>query len=157
MGTPFSAIYDRFYKKLVNDKKFFNYNGLTENEIASLVKDHSFDLLLQAIQMIYENGKPDFDFYDKDDTLETFNKDLVKQEIDLLVEIMYFCYMREDVNKLHVLGLTFKGSELNVFSSANERRTFLDMVNNMERTIKGLISNYLSRDRITWRIKTILR
>jgi hypothetical protein len=67
---------------------------------------------------------------------------------------MYFKYFEEEKNKLKVLGLTFRGSELNVFSPANDRKTFMEMVSNMERNIKGLISNYLSRDRITWAIKT---
>ncbi len=156
MATSYeSIIFKKFYKRLVNDKQFFNYQGLTEEQVQLLVQDHTLDLLNQAIDEIYKFGKPDVDFYDKDDVLLQFNFDLIPQEISLFVDLMYQKYFEEDRNKLKVFGLTFTSSELNVISPANERKTFLEMLDKLEKKNVNTIKDYLSRDRKTWRIKSI--
>ena len=155
MPTSYAVVTKKFIKKLKGDTSFFNYKNLTEAEIEALVEDHLTSLLNQAIDKIYLYGLPDFDFYDKDDELQTFNGDLVLQEVSLLTDIMYLTYAEEDRNKLKVLGLTFRSSELNVFSPANERKSFLDMIEKIEMSVVNSISNYLSRDRLTWKLKSI--
>ena len=155
MPTAYAVVTDKFIKKLKGDTSFFNYKNLTDAEIEALVEDHLTSLLNRAIDTIYLYGLPDFDFYDKDDDLQTFNGDLIPQEVSLLTDVMYFAYAEEDKNKLKVLGLTFRSSELNVFSPANERKSFLDMIEKIEISVVNSISNYLSRDRLTWKLKSI--
>jgi hypothetical protein len=156
MATPYSIIFNKFYKRLVNDKQFFNYSGLTEDQIKTLVQDHTLDLLEQAIEAFYKIGNPVIDFYDKDDNAQQFNVDLVKQEISLIVDLMYQKYFDEDKNKLHAFGLIFTSNELNVVASpANDRKTFLEMIKNIDKNNLNALSDYFCRDRKTWQRKSI--
>lgn len=155
MNTSYDVIFDRFYKKLKNDKHFFNYGDLPIEEIEELVKDHSIDLLNQAIDIIYTIGKPDIDWYDKNDITMLFNVELVQQEIGLIVNLMYQSYFEEERNKLKKFGLTFKSSELNVFSPAEDRKSFLAMLDALQKDNENSIKNYLSRERTTWKFKSM--
>lgn len=155
MATSYQVVFNRFIKKLKNDDSFFQYGNLTELEIEQMVDEHLVSLLGRSIDKIYEYGLPDFDFYNKDDTSQVFNGDLIPQEISLLSDIMYFTYIEEDRNKLKVFGLSFRNSELNVFSPANERKSYLDMLEKIETKVVNSIGNYLARDRDTWQLKSI--
>lgn len=155
MATSYTPIFEKFYKLLVNDTEFFNYKGLVEDEIKQLIEDHSIALLDKSISMIYDYGKPDINLLDKDDALKQFKEDLVIKEINLLPEIMYYKYFEEGRNKLKKLGLTFKSSELNLFSPAADRDSFMKMVNNLKIDTVNKINNYLARDRNTWEYKSI--
>ena len=42
-----------------------------------------------------------------------------------------------------------------LFSPANERKTFLEMVNSKKKEVDILISNYRAVDRLTGKLKTI--
>lgn len=156
MSTSYKEIFDKFIKKLKGDTQFFHYQNLTEDEINEIVEDHLISLLNRAIDELYNYGLPDFDFYDKDDALHVFNGELVKQEIALLTDLMYLSYIQEDVNKLKAFGLVFRTSEINaLFSPANDRKTYLEMVASVKNKIVGSINNYYSRDRLTWKVKSI--
>jgi hypothetical protein len=156
LATPFDSIFTKFYKRLVNDTKYFNYgSSLTAEQVKQLVEDHTIDLLNQSIDMIYFYGTPKVDFYDKDDTLQKFNFDLVNQEIALFVDLMYQKLFDEDKNKLHAFGLTFTSSELRVFSPSEDRKTFLDMLKNLETSNINAIYDYFSRNRKDWSRKSI--
>lgn len=154
--TPYNLIFDKFIKKLKGDRQFFNYGELSEEQINELVNDHLLALLNRSIDMIYEYGNPDVDLHDKDDTTLNFKDELVSQEISLLSELMYFSYVEEDRNKLKVMEARFRTSEINVIHSpANERNSYLKMIAELELSIANSISNYLSRDRNTWKMKSI--
>lgn len=156
MGTQYNLIKDRFYKLLRNDKKYFNYTGLDSTTITQLTNDHFVDLLNQSIDELYNFSilPPQIDFYNKDDTLMQFNVDLNKKEIGLLASICYYKYFCEDKNKLHEMSMIFKGNELNALSPANERRSVLDMINELEDNVSTDIINYMSIDRLTGKIRT---
>lgn len=135
---------------------FFNYGDLSESEINEIVQDHLLSLLDTAIDKIYEYGLPDFDFYDKDNDLQHFNDELVPQEVSLLSDLMYLAYVEEDRNKLKAYGLVFRTSEVNVlFSPANDRRTYIEMIEKIESKVTNSVINYLSRNRLTWKEKSI--
>ncbi|MEM5592745.1 hypothetical protein AAHH67_15250 [Niallia circulans] len=154
MTTNFELVFDKFIKKLKGDTQFFNYSGLTEDEINNIIQDHLLSLLDRAIDKLYEYGNPDINFYDKDN--EKFNVSLVNQEISLLSDLMYFSYAEEDRNKLKVLGNRFRTSEVQImFSPANDRNSYLSMIAELESKVVNAVSNYYSRDRKTWKIKSI--
>jgi|GEM_PF-1741618 len=156
MPTSYDKVFDKFIRKLKGDKQFFNYGQLSDEQINELVNDHLLSLLNRSIDKIYEYGKPDIDLHDKDDVVRLFNVELVNQEISLLSEIMYFSYAEEGRNELKTLGMTFRTSEINVIHSpANERNSYLKMIAELESNIDNAISNYLSRNRKTWKIKSI--
>lgn len=153
--TPYELIFSSFIKRLKNDTDFFNYGDLLDAEIEALVQDHLLSLLDRSIGMLYNYGNPDVNFYDKNDELEYFNFILVNQEITLFADLMYLSYMEEDRNKLKVFELMFRSNELSVFSPANNRKTYIDMVETIEKNVINSISNYFSRDRLTWKEKSI--
>ncbi|MED3562253.1 hypothetical protein [Bacillus xiapuensis] len=156
MATEYDVIFDKFIKKLKGDKQFFNYgNDLLDTDIDELVDQHLVSLLNRAIDKLYEQGLPDIDFYDKDDLLQSFNEDLTPQEIALLTDLMYLSYFEEDRNKLKAMGLFFRTSEINLFSPANERKSYMDMLSEIESSVLNSVTNYLSRDRKTWQYKSI--
>lgn len=156
MPTDYKLIFDKFIKKLKGDKQFFNYSSLTEEEINEIIENHMVSLLNSAIDRLYTVGHPDIDLYDKDDELQVINQKLIPQEISLLSELMYLSYLEEDINKLKALGAVFRTSEINVIASpANERKTTMDMIKDVEFKTMGSVSNYLSRNRKTWNFKSI--
>lgn len=154
--TAYKEVFDRFIKKLKGDTQFLNYSNLSKDEINEIVDAHLNSLLDRAIDELYSFGLPDFDFYDKDNELQLFNGKLVQQEVSLLSEIMYLNYLKEDINKLHAFGLVLRSSEIDtLFSPANDRKTFIEMINGIELNVISLINNYFSRDRLTWKEKSI--
>ncbi len=156
MATSYETIFNRFYKQLVKDNKFFKYSDtLTEAEKQELIKDRTIDLLNQAIDMLYEYDVPQVDFYDKDDTLQVFNFDLINQEIPLLVKLMRYKYFEEDKNLLHAVQVNFKSSELNILSPANERSTTVKMIDDIKTDCENAINHYFSMNRSTWTPKSI--
>ena len=156
MATDYNLIFDKFILKLKGDNSLFTqYSGLTEVEINELVSEHLNSLLNSAVDKLYEYGLPDIDFYDKDDTLQQFNVDLVPQEIALLSDLMKLHYASEDLNKLKTFGVFFRSSEIELFSPANERATTLNAIKSLEANVVNSINNYYSRNRLDWSLKSI--
>lgn len=153
MNTPLEKIYDRFIKKIKNDEDFFDYKDLSEDEVKSIIGDHLIELFTQAIEEIYDNGNPDVNLYDINKEKEEFNFELTHLEISLIVNLMYQKYIEEDRVKLKALQFFFRSDELNVFSPANERKTFEDMLDKIISENKRRMSSYFARDRITGKIK----
>lgn len=154
MSTSYDVIYDKFIRRLKNDDKFFDYKDVSDLELQELVNEHLDSLLDRSVDLIYEYGNPDIDFYDCDNNLKMFNQDLTKQEIALLSNLMYLSYVEQERNRMKALELTFKSSELNVFSPANERKSKMELIDSISNEILGSLVNYLSRDRLTWKYKT---
>jgi len=155
LATSYELVFNKFIKKLKNDDHFFSYKGLTEEEIQEMVNEHMSSLLDQGVAYIYKFGNPDINLYEKNDEAQVFESDLVNQEIDLLADLMYMYYVQEQRNKIKAFGITFRSSELNVFSPANERKTTLELIRELETTSEKSIQNYLSRDRKSWAYKSI--
>lgn len=155
MSTPYDVVYEKFLKRLKNDSQFLNYKNVSEEEIEELVNEHLYNLLERAVDRLYDFGLPDIDFYNRNDEEKQFNEDLVPQEINLLADLMFLSYLDEDKNKLKAFEITFNSRELNVFSPANNRNSFLNMISNIENQIINNIHNYYIRDRQTWKIKSI--
>lgn len=155
MATFYQPIFDKFLKRIKEDKDFLNYGSLSDEEIELLVKDHLVNLLNQAIDEVYDNCNPEIDMYDKDDETQQFNVDLVNLEVSLLVNLMYEKFMSEDEVKLKVFQTTFSSSELNSFSPANERKTYMDMLKDIRNINRSKISNYIARDRKTGELKML--
>lgn len=153
--TSYQVIFEKFIKKLKGDTHFFNYKDIPTSEIEAIVEEHLLSLLERAINKIYELGLPDINFYNKDDLTQNFNEELTPQEINLLSDLMYLAYLEEDRNKLKVIQTTFRSNELNVLSPANERNSYLNMLEGIESNIINSVINYLSRDRKTWEFKSL--
>jgi len=155
MSTTFEAIYEPFFYKIENDKDFFVYYNITSDEALTLAKQRAKSLLIEAVTELVFNCNPDIDFTNYDKTTETFFETLTNNEINLLVQLMFEKYLERDIAKLKAFKVRFTPSDLNMFSPANERTSFINMYNQVQYQSNVMISNYASRDRLTGADKII--
>jgi len=66
---------------------------------------------------------------------------------------MYLLLLQESRNKLKILGLTFKSTELNLFSPASDRDSYEKMLKTISDDVESSIQSYLNRDRLTHKLK----
>ena len=95
-------------------------------------------------KLIVENV---FSIYDA--AQECFTEMLTDAEINLLVKTMFLCYLQRDITRLRTFHGVMTSSDLNMYSPANERKTFVDMVQKYEADLNIEISEYQMRDRTT--------
>jgi len=162
MSTSFDVPIQAFFRRIENDKSFFNYYNIDATEAMALASERAYGYLIESISIISTTCNPDVDFNNYTTSVDannhntgTFNFDLTKNEIGLLAQLMYERYFNRDFVKLRAFKLKFTPSDLNVFSPANERRTFIDMYEKIQSESKVLLDNYTSRDRITNQLKSI--
>ncbi len=86
---------------------------------------------------------------------EYFTADLNPAEIDLLANLMYEGYLKRDVSKLRAFQHQYTPSDLQVFSPANDRKTFMTMYNTVVEENKVKLDRYMRKDRRTGQQKTI--
>ena len=154
MSTSYQTIYDSFFDRIEKDEEFLDYVNLTDVEAIELATLRSHSYLIEAISELTSKCSPDIDFMG-DDENELFNENFTKNEIKLIVDIMFKIYMSRDIAKLHVFSLQFTPNEMQVFSPANERNSYLTLVQKLEKDIELAIDIYISKDRLTGRRKSI--
>ncbi len=162
MSTSFNIPIQAFFRRIENDKKFFNYYNIDANDAMALASERAYGYLIESLSIISTTCNPDIDFNNYTTCIDangyntgTFNFELTKNEIELLAQLMYERYFNRDFVKLRAFKLEFAPSDLNVFSPANERRTFIDMYDKVKSESISLLDSYKSRDRITNQLKSI--
>ena len=155
MGTPYSVLIDRFYRRIEKDRDFFNYFGLTEEEAFALAKKRSLGYLEEAVALIILKCMPQVDFSNRDDELEQFNFDLNDGEKLLISSLMYQYYLDRDISYLKVLNVNYTSTELRVFDPSNARSTFLEMYQFVYKQNEALMDAYKSTDRSTGMFKQV--
>lgn len=153
--TSFNEIISRLLKKIEKDRDFFAYYNLSVSEIQSVIMEQATGYLYDAIDLLTSRCEPDVDFYDYDETLQTFNFALTKREIGLLASLMYEVYFERDEALLKAFKLRMTPSDLNSFSPANERSSFENMLTRIKNENINDISKYISTNRLTGKRKTI--
>lgn len=86
---------------------------------------------------------------------EFFTADLNTVEIDLLANLMYEGYLKRDISKLRAFQHQYTPSDLQVFSPANDRKTFMAMYNTVVEENKTKIDRYARKDRDTGKSRSI--
>lgn len=147
--TAFEDVINAFYHYIENDVDFFNYFELDEDECMEVAGQRAEVLLIEATsylsrKMVFENV---FSMYDADS--KEFDEVLSFSEINLLVKTMFLMYLQRDLTMLRTFHGVMTSSDLNMYSPANERKTFVEMVQKYEMDLQVEISEYLMRDRNT--------
>lgn len=147
--TAFEDVINAFYHYIENDVDFFNYFELDEDECMEVAGQRAEVLLIEATsylsrKMVFENV---FSMYDTDS--KEFDEVLSPSEINLLVKTMFLMYLQRDLTMLRTFHGVMTSSDLNMYSPANERKTFVEMVQKYEMDLQVEISEYLMRDRNT--------
>jgi len=152
MATLFSTINDLFYKRVLKDPDFFQYTNVLESEVLELMETSAYDYMIESISTIKLYSEPTVDFDDYNDV--QFNFDMTKTELQIIVNLMFEKFLSRDRAKLKIYNKYFTTQEVNLFSPAAERDSFIKMLNSLEEKNKAEIKSYNSRDRLTGNIKS---
>jgi hypothetical protein len=156
-ATSFDFFYTRFFDKVENDPDFFDYYNHTSQESMEIARERANAYLLEAVDIFTLKCTPDVDFYDIDKDNGCFNFTATTREIEIISRIMYSIYLERDISKLKPIINSLSTTDIkSLFSPANERKTFEDLLNWYKNKTEVLISNYAARDRLTNKRKTIL-
>lgn len=155
MSTLFEPIRNKFFRRIEKDRDFFSYYNISVEEAIQLATKQANGYLIEAVEKLTDNCSPDIDFMDYDEVLEQFNSDLTKKEQGLLADLMYEVYFDRDLILLKAFKIAMTPSDLNVFSPANERKSFTEMVKDIKLQNSVKIDHYISIDRLTNKPKLI--
>lgn len=147
--TAFEDVINAFYHYIENDVDFFNYFDIDEDECMEVAGQRAEVLLIEATsylsrKMVFESV---FSKYEVDS--KEFDETLNSAEINLLVKTMFLMYLQRDLTVLRTFHGVMTSSDLNMYSPANERKTFVDMVQKYELDLQVEITEYQMRDRNT--------
>lgn len=148
--TSWDIILNRFYKKLEKDEEFFNYYNVSEEQAIELAKQRAEGYLTEVADELYLlTPTPYVNLSDYDDVLRVFNFKMYPSDINLIVELMFTKYMEKDLAKLHAFEINFTPSDLQVFSPANERTSYRNLIEQLHTKNAITIDNYKSHNRKT--------
>lgn len=154
--TSFDKFYSRFFDKIENDTDFFEYYNHTSKDAMEIAKIRANNYLMEAIDIFKLKCTPAVDFYDVDTEKKCFNFEVVSNEIEILSRIMYSIYLERDISKLKPIINSLAAVDIkSIFSPANERKTFENLLDWYKKQTDVLISNYAAKDRITGNRKMI--
>lgn len=149
MATSFDSINDVFFMRVINDPDFFGYKNVPDAEVISLMETNALDYMLESIATIYEYSTPTVDFNDYDIVLKEFGFDLTNNEIQMVANLMFEKFLTRDYAKIKIYNKYFTTNEINMFSPAQERKTFVDMLEKIKLKNISALKSYASRDRLT--------
>lgn len=151
--TPYQDIIIRFIKKIKQDVKFFMYNGLSQQEIESIVMKRSLEFLDSACDEI-EPQLDQLTLSDRNDSLECFDDELTRIEIDTISDMMKVLYMREPLLKLKEFQ-KYLGKDIQAWSPNDERKTYLELLTEIENKMQIKIDKCNSIDRTTGKPRSL--
>lgn len=148
--TSYDVVIERFMRKIKQDKDYFCINGVSEEEFVELLNRRSVELLDDAANEMQPliSLRQNVNFLDKDDLLERFNFELTSIEIDMLSDMMVCKYFDEELIKLKTMQ-KYLGDDIKVFSPANERKTYLEMIDYKRDIFLSKIANYNTINRLS--------
>ncbi len=154
--TPFDTVINLFLRKIEKDRDFFTYYNVSEEEAYELAVLQATGYLREAINRLTDRCSPDVDFYDySEGDNPHFNFKLTGREQGLLADLMREIYFERDLSMLKAFKIAMTPTDLNQFSPANERSTFMSMLETIKHENEVRISHYISEDRLTGKPKKI--
>ena len=148
MNTSFDTIIEKFLFRVEKDRNFFNYYKISDSESLEIVKKRALNYLKEAISRFKLKSNISYDILTFNDTNTGFESELTDEEIYIIVSLMYEIHLQRDVMLLKVMTEKYAPSDLTVFSPANERNSFLNMVENVKMENINLLDTYDIRNRL---------
>ncbi len=149
MGTPFLEPINRFLRRIEEDRDFFQYFHLSDDEALALARQRARNYLEDAIDRMMMDGRPSVDLTDIDEGSFSFNIELTRNEVFLLSSLMYEYYLDKDISRIKTMNVNYTGTELRVFDPSNARSSFLQLYENVQRQNEKLLDTYRNVDRET--------
>lgn len=153
--VQFETFYTLFFDKIERDRDFFMYNDIEMEDAEKLIRERAKSYLLAALAHLFLKCTSDINFLNYDTAANVHNEELTKVEIDLIVNVMFEMYLERDISILKSQSNRFTTKDLNTFSPANERRTYMDMYKDVQNDNMQRIKDYEATDRLTGKLKTI--
>lgn len=147
MATSFEKPIGRFLRRIEEDRDFFQYYSLTDEQAMELAKYRADAYLHNAIDRIMLDGQPEIDFSDVDEGNQVFNVDLTSREVFILASLMYEYYLDKDISKIKTYNVNYTDTELRVFDPSNARSTFQALYDDVCEKNVALLDSYRSTDR----------
>lgn len=148
--TPYENVTDRFIRKIKQDKEYFCISGVTEEEFEEILSQRTLELLEDSLNEIQPliAVQQNINFLDKNDFMEQFNFDLTAIEEDLISDMMVVKYFDEELVKLKTMQ-KYLGDDIQVFSPAAERTSFINMITYKRNLFSTKLANYNTKHRLT--------
>lgn len=150
--VTFDKLHEAFFDKIEKDKDFFSYNNVSIEDALQIAKMRSERYLKEALAIISLKCTPDKcgkNFLDFNEETKVLNYDLSYIEIEIVASVMYEKYLFREFSKLKAQANRFTTKDVNVFSPANERNSFITMYERIHNENEVLIDNYNSVDYMT--------
>lgn len=154
--TSYQVFYDAFFCKMEQNRKFFKYYNITDEEAMNLAKLRANTYLNEAIARLLLSCSPDVDWNDIDVENECFNFLATNTEIKLIANLMFEQYYEKGLGKLDVVLNTLTASDMKLLANpSQERNSFNNMLSKIKSDNDTAITKYASRDRLTNKRKVI--
>lgn len=147
--TPYSSVYDRFFRRIEEDRDFFNYYELPEDEVMNVAQQRASGYMEEAVSRIILECFPQIDFTDRTSEKDGFTADLTSSELHLLGSLMFEQYLERDISYLKRMCVNYTSKELQVFSPDNWRNSFNSLYQSVKTDNERLMSQYKDKDRLT--------
>lgn len=148
-NTTLQEVIDIFFRMVEEDRGFFNYFNLSEAEAIDLATDRATAFLREAAARLSLEVSNGINFLDWDLSKGEWNFVLTDVEKYLLAALSFEVYLSRNVARLKAFELNFVPTDLNVFSPANDRTSFMNMYESVKQANLSMIDNYKSKDRTT--------
>lgn len=148
METSFDTVIEKFLFRVEKDRNFFNYYKTSNSESLEIVKKRALNYLTEAISRFKLKSNISYNILEFNDTKTGFTSELTDEEIYIIVSLMYEIHLQRDVMLLKVMTERYAPSDLTVFSPANERNSFLNMVESVKIENINLLDTYDVRNRL---------
>ena len=147
--TPWSEIDEMFYDMLEKDIHLFQYYQAADDDSdpRELAEFRAHSCLKEAATYLALNTEGGVNFTDYNEKRACFNNDLTPIEKYILASVATEMYMKRDVARLAAFTVNFVPTDLQVFSPANDRKTFMDMYAYVHNRNEELIDAYNAKDR----------
>lgn len=154
MGTPVDDVINLFLSRVEEDRSFFHYRGMSDEESMKIVKSRSTQYLKLAIARVTLDCHPSISFMLTDDK-ENFSETLTYVEEFLLSSLMYEYYLEKDIARLKTYNVNYTSSELRVFDPSNARTSFQALYDDIRGQNLCLLDSYRNTDRVTGEFTSI--
>lgn len=158
MTNSLEDVYTAFFDRIEEDENFFNYFDVDEIQAEKLARERAKTYLREACSYLRRHVTLDFvlSITKDEDGRDVFGSELTDDEIYLLADIMLLFYFERGLAKLRPKLNTFAASELKLLHSpANERQTYVALIEAQRNRVDYLIADYFAKDRHTGAAKMI--
>ena len=150
MQQEASMVLTMFFDKVEEDSDFFSYYGVSDTEALALAKERAQVYLREAICYLRAHAELDFnlDLVLDNNNVYWFVEELTFEESELLSSIMFLRYLERGLAKLKPKINVLSSTDLKTLHSpANERTSYVNMINQEREHVYALMSHYVAKDR----------